>query len=189
VVEQVASTVHPQPALAVARPRLQPLDAALGTQRDPLVLVLCDVADPGNAGTLLRVAEAAGATCVVVCGPASVDVHNPKVVRAASGSLFRLGVVVTDDAAAVLDELAARGLQRVATVVEGGAPYERVDYRGPTALVLGSEAHGLPPELLASMDVMVTIPMHGHVESLNVGVAGAVLAFEAARQRRAGIGT
>jgi TrmH family RNA methyltransferase len=150
----------------------------------PLVLVLCDVADPGNAGTLLRFGEAAGAAAVVVCGPAAVDVYNPKVVRAAAGSLFRVPVVVAAAAEPVLDDLARHGLARVATVIGPHPAYDDVELRGPVALVLGSEAHGLAPALLAHVDHTVTIPMHGAVESLNVAVAGAVLAFEAARQRR-----
>lgn len=184
VLEQVASTQTPQPAIAVARPRPAAIADALAAVDDPLVLVLCDVADPGNAGTLLRVAEAAGAALVVVCGTAAVEVHNPKVVRAAAGSLFRVPVATVPDPADALDALGARGLRRVATLVDAGEPYDRVDLRGPVAIVLGSEAHGLPDDVVARVDVRVRIPMAGQVESLNVGVAGAVLAFEAARQRR-----
>lgn len=184
VLEGAASTVTPQPALAVARPRPASLPDAVRAGAAPLVLVLCDVADPGNAGTLLRVAEAAGAAAVVACGAAAVDLYNPKVVRAAAGSLFRVATIAHEEPAAVLDELGRLGVQRVATAVDRGVPYDHADLRGPTALVLGNEAHGLAPAVVERLDLVVTIPMHGAVESLNVAIAGAVLAFEAARQRR-----
>jgi TrmH family RNA methyltransferase len=188
VLEQVASTQAPQPAIALAAPRAasiaEVLDAASTPAADPLVLVLVDVADPGNAGTLLRVAEGAGAALVVLAGPAAVDVHNPKVVRAAAGSLFRVPVATVPDAATALDELAARGVRRVATLVDGGDDYDTVDLTGAVALVLGSEAHGLGPDVVARVDQRVRIPMLGRVESLNVAVAGAVLAFDSARRRR-----
>jgi TrmH family RNA methyltransferase len=182
--EQVASTQAPQPALALAAITTPDLPSVLASAVDPLVLVLCDVTDPGNVGTLLRVAEAAGATTVVVCGTAAVDVHNPKVVRAAAGSLFRLPVVTMDDPVAVLATLHERSVVCLATAMDAPHDYETVDLRGPVAIVLGSEAHGLPAVVLAAVDAVVAIPMLGAVESLNVGVAGAVLAFEAARQRR-----
>jgi TrmH family RNA methyltransferase len=199
VLESVAGTVHPQPAIAVARPNPADLDTVLGSTAGPgpgaatraaappapLILVLHDVSDPGNAGTLLRVAEAAGVTGVVVCGPHAVDVYNPKVVRAAAGSLFRMSVATCDDAAALLDALGAGGIPLAATVATGGVAYDRVDLSGPVALAIGSEAHGLPTHLVERAQLRLTIPMAGRVESLNAGVAGALVCFEAARQRRA----
>ena len=129
-------------------------------------------------------AEGAGAALVVVAGPAAVDVFNPKVVRAAAGSLFRVPVAIEPDASRALDELGARGVRRLGTLVDGGEDYDRIDLTGPVALVLGSEAHGLAADLVARVDQRVRIPMLGQVESLNVGVAGAGLAFDIARRRR-----
>jgi RNA methyltransferase, TrmH family len=188
VIEHVASTQSPQPALAIAAPAPATLDAVLATDAVPFVLVLHDVADPGNAGTLLRVAEAVGAG-VVACGPHAVDVHNPKVVRASAGSLFRVPVVEHLDVAGAFDALRSRGVRIVATALDGAADLDALDLREPVALVLGNEAHGLPPEVLATVDVAVRIPMRGAVESLNVAMAGTVLAFEGARQRRRGSST
>jgi len=148
-----------------------------------LVLLAHDINDPGNAGTLVRAADAAGATQVILTGR-SVDPTNPKAVRAAAGALFHLPVHPAADLEAVLADLGARGVQRLATVVDGGVPYDEVDLTGPTALVLGSEAHGLPEWVSAAVDQPVTIPMRGRAESLNVAMAGAVVCFEAERQRR-----
>ena len=151
---------------------------------EPALVVLGhDLNDPGNAGTLIRTADAAGATQVILTGR-SVDPTNPKAVRAAAGALFHLPVRTEADLDAVLADLGARGVQRLATVVDGGVPYDEVDLTGPTALVLGSEAHGLPEWVGAVVDQPVTIPMRGRAESLNVAMAGAVLCFEAERQRR-----
>jgi TrmH family RNA methyltransferase len=175
------STVTPQPVAAVARmPRARATD--LAATGGPLLLVLVGVGDPGNAGTLLRTAEAAGARAVLFCD-GSVDPHNPKCVRASAGSLFRVPVA-TGEAVEVLEACEEAGLARVATIARGGTPLDRADLLDPFALVLGSEAHGLPATLDELLDVRVTIPMEGRVESLNVAMAGAVVCFEALRQRR-----
>jgi TrmH family RNA methyltransferase len=146
------------------------------------VLVLVDVADPGNAGTLLRSAEAAGATAVVFCA-GSVDPFNPKTVRSSAGSLFHVPVVDGVEARAVLAALGAAGVHRVGTVARGGVALAEARLEPPVALVLGSEAHGLPDGLDALLDERVTIPMAGRAESLNVAMAGTLVAFEAARRR------
>jgi TrmH family RNA methyltransferase len=184
VLARAADTVTPQAVAAIARRVEVPLDEGLeAAAAGPLALVLVDVADPGNAGTLLRAAEAAGASAVLFCG-GSVDPSNPKCVRASAGALFHLPVVSGGEVVAVLDQLRERGVRTAATVVSGGAAYDTVDLAGPVAIVLGSEAHGLPPEALAAVDERLTIPMAGRSESLNVAMAGSVLCFESLRQRR-----
>ena len=150
----------------------------------PLALVLVGVSDPGNAGTLLRSAEASGAGAVVFCD-GSVDPFGPKCVRSSAGSVLRLAVARDGDSADALAACAAYGRRTVGTVVRVGTPYDTVDLRGPVALVLGNEAHGLPPGVADAVDEAVTIPMAGRAESLNVAMAGTVLCFEALRQRRA----
>ena len=183
VIERVASTVHPQPVLAV----VAFLDVALATLAESTLVVMCDsVSDPGNAGTLLRSAEAAGAQGVIF-GRGSVDVYNPKTVRASAGSLFHVPIVSGGDEVEVLADIGAWGLQRLGAVVAGGRSYTASDLRRPTALVLGSEAHGLSDRVLAGLDGTISIPMVGRSESLNVAMAGAVLCFEAARQRRSAV--
>jgi TrmH family RNA methyltransferase len=180
VMERVASTVTPQPLLAVVSYTSTPLDALDGAT---LVLVCVDVRDPGNLGTVIRTADAAGVDAVVCCD-GTVDPTNPKCVRATAGSLFHVPVVEGGSTAATVAALSARGFTTVASVVRGGTEYTAFDWTGPVALVLGNEAGGLPDDLVATLDAGVTIPMAGRSESLNVSVSAAVLCFEALRQRR-----
>jgi TrmH family RNA methyltransferase len=180
VLGKVTSPVTPQPMAALAALPDPPGDEVLRG----LVLALVAVADPGNAGTLLRVAEAAGATALVSCADA-VDLWNPKAVRASAGSIFRVPVLVEDSAHDAVGRLRAAGMTTLATTLDGADVYG-VDLRGDVAVLLGNEAHGLPPELVEQADLAVRIPMAGRVESLNVAMTGTVVAFEAARQRQAG---
>ena len=185
VLERVAGTVTPQPVLAVAPMPDVVLDQAAGTT---LVVVCVDVRDPGNAGSVLRSAEAAGAGAVVFCR-GSVDVFNPKTVRSSAGSLFHVPVVSGGDPVEVLQRLGEGGFRRCAAMARGGRPYDEVDLTGPSAVIVGNEASGLPAEVQRHVDVAASIPMVGRAESLNVGVAAALLCFEALRQRRHGAAT
>jgi RNA methyltransferase, TrmH family len=182
VLARVTDTVTPQPVAAIGRfADVSPGTAA--SAAGPLALVLVGVRDPGNAGTLLRSAEAAGAGAVLFCD-GSVDPYGPKCVRASAGSVFRVAVTRSGDAGEVLACLADAGLGTLATVARGARPYDEVDLADPVALVLGSEAHGLPADVAARVERAVTIPMVGRTESLNVGMAGTILCFESLRQRR-----
>ncbi|HZQ84463.1 MAG TPA: RNA methyltransferase [Acidimicrobiales bacterium] len=180
VMERVADTVSPQPVLAVAPYVDSPLDAL----ESPTFVVVCvDLRDPGNAGTVLRSAEAAGADGVIFCVGA-VDVYNPKTVRASAGSLFHVPVVAGGEPVSVVQALGQQGLRTLGASARGGTDYAATDLTGPLALVVGNEAHGLPADVAAALDDRITIPMAGRSESLNAGMATAVLCFEAARQRR-----
>ncbi len=183
VMARVAGTVAPQGVMAV----VEMVDVALGdvppASRD-LVVVCAEVRDPGNLGTIVRTAGAAGAGAVVSCS-GSVDLYNPKTVRASAGAVFHVPVVAGPDAEEVLDELGRWGLWRWGTVPRGGRDYAAADLAGPVALTLGNEAHGLPPAVSSRLDGLLSIPMAGPAESLNVAATAAVLCFEAARQRRA----
>lgn len=182
VLARVLDTVTPQPVAAIARRHdVAPVDAV--SRAGSLALVLVAVNDPGNAGTLLRVAEASGAGAVLFCD-GSVDPFNPKCVRASAGSLFRVSIASGGDAVGVLQALGDGGLTRFATTVRGATSHTDADLTGAFALVLGSEAHGLPDRLAPHVDGELTIEMVGRAESLNVGMAGAVICFEALRQRR-----
>jgi RNA methyltransferase, TrmH family len=181
---RAVDTATPHGVAAVARFVDRPPADALAAA-GPLALVLVGVSDPGNAGTLLRSAEAVGAGAAVFCDE-SVDPFGPKCVRSSAGSVLRLAVAREGGSADALAACAAEGRRTVGTVVRAGTPYDAVDLRGPVALVLGNEAHGLPPSVAEAVDEQVTIPMAGRAESLNVAMAGTVLCFEALRQRRAG---
>ena len=181
VLERVADTTTPQPVVSV----LPMAPTGLEDLRGATMLVVgVELRDPGNAGTLLRSARAAGADGVVLCGT-SVDLFNPKTVRASSGAFFRMPVAQGGPAPEVLAGIAGWGLRRLAAVARGGADPAASDLRQPFALVVGNEAHGLDHEALATVEGLLTIPMAAETESLNVGVATAVICFEAARQRRA----
>ncbi len=180
VLERIGDTVTPQPVIAVA-----PFpDVELDELRvDGVVLVVVAVRDPGNAGTLLRSAEGAGVAGVVFCGN-SVDPHAPKVVRSSGGAVFGIPVVEADDPVKVLDALGRHGRRRLAAAAAGGDRFDRVDLSGRVAIVFGNETSGLPPDVDPHLDGSITIPLEPPAESLNVGMAATVLAFEAARQRR-----
>ncbi len=177
VLKHLTSTVTPQGIVAVASYLDVPLDAV----RDPrLVAVLCAVRDPGNAGTILRSADAAGADAVVFAGE-SVDVYNPKTVRASAGSVFHLPVVRSVAEPEAVESLRGSGLQVLAADASGETSLDQVDLSRPTALLFGNEAWGLPPETAALADATVRIPMRGRAESLNLAAAATLMLFEVSR--------
>ena len=181
VFASVSDTATPQGALALAIRSVVPVRTV--ADLDGPVLVLVDISDPGNAGTLVRAAEAAGCAGVVFAG-SSTDPFGPKAVRAAAGSIVRLPVSEDAEVSTVLDELRSTGRTLVATVVDGGAAPEATDLSVPVAILIGSEAHGLASEVIAACSATITIPMQSAVESINAAMAGAVVLFEVARQRR-----
>ena len=187
VLERVADTVTPQPVLAVLPMLEEPPAGTDAWTAGPgsLIVVLVDVRDPGNAGTALRAADASGSTAVVYAGD-SVDPYNPKTVRASAGSLFHVPLAVRPDVRALASELSAAGFRTLGSVVREGQDYAGLDWSVPTAIFFGNESSGLAPDLCASLSGSLAIPMAGRAESLNVGVASAVVCFEAFRQRRGG---
>ncbi|GAB3688136.1 TrmH family RNA methyltransferase [Angustibacter aerolatus] len=205
VLAAMTDTVTPQGLLAVCRTLDRPLAQVLGEPGDPasvpsLVALLAQVRDPGNAGTVIRAADAAGAGAVVLT-EASVDVHNPKCVRATAGSLFHLPVAQDVPLTDAVEALRARGLVVLAADGAGDADLDdllddverdaRDDAGLPTALLarpttwlLGNEAWGLPPEQRALADAVVRVPLHGRAESLNLAAAATVCLYASARSQR-----
>lgn len=192
VLERLTSTVTPQPLLAVTGWVDRALDDLPDGARTGTVVVCVDVRDPGNLGTVLRTAEASGMGAVICC-EGTVDVYNPKCVRASAGSVFHVPLVAGGAPEEVLGRLGAWGMRRLGSAAGDGVPYDEIDWRRPSAIVLGNEAHGLRgpnavtglhPRVEGAIDEWVTVPMTGRAESLNVGMAAAVLCFEASRQRR-----
>lgn len=185
---KVLDLAHPQSFVSVLRKREVPsaeIVASCAQRRRP-VLALVGIQDPGNAGTLIRVAEATGCAGVLFT-EGSVDAWNPKTVRASAGSVLRVPIctAVPLGLMAGHPKLArANDPELVATVASGGVAPEDADLSGAKVILIGSEAHGLPRELRTVAAITVSVPMEGSVESLNAAVAGSLLAFEAARQRR-----
>jgi 23S rRNA (guanosine2251-2'-O)-methyltransferase len=148
----------------------------------PLVLVLDSVQDPQNLGALVRTAHVVGAHGIVIPKDRAVGV-TPVVVKASAGATEHMKIAQVVNVARALEELKAAGLWVVGAVAAGGEPPWKIDYTGPCALVLGAEGKGIRPLVLRGCDLLVRIPMAGQVASLNVGAAGAMLLYEAARQR------
>lgn len=177
---KVAYRDRPEGLLAVVEQwRKTPDDLPL--QDPPFVLVVEAIEKPGNLGTILRSADAAGVHGVIVCDPVT-DLFNPNVVRSSTGVLFAVPVALTTSAEAI-SFLRARGIRIVATTPAASCLYTEADLRGPLALVMGSEQFGLGPAWLEASDLRVRIPMAGQADSLNVAMATLVTLFEAVRQR------
>ena len=180
----LAETVQPQGLVAVCEQVDVPLAEALA-KSPRLVAVAAEIRDPGNAGTVLRTADAAGAGAVIFAGDA-VDPYNGKCVRASAGSLFNVDVVRTP--LAVVDDLRDYGLQVLATTGYGDTDLDELlddgTLAGPTAWLFGSEAHGLPDDLLKAADKRVRVPIYGAAESLNLAAAAAVCLYASARAQR-----
>lgn len=184
VLDRVLSTVSPQPIAALVVRLKPPAEPEAVVAVGPVV-VLAGVSDPGNVGTIIRSAVAAGAVAVVV-GPGSADPYGPKVVRSSVGTVFEAAIHQPDDLAAALTRLRSAGWRLLGTDAHAGTAHHQVDLAGPVALVLGGETAGLPDDFVA--DELITIPHAGPAESLNVAMAASVLLFEAARQRTVGNG-
>ena len=182
----LSETVTPQGLLAVCgRIDVSLADALAGAPR--LVVVLLEASDPGNAGTVIRVADAAGADAVVLAGDA-VDPHNGKCVRGSAGSVFHLPVAVERDVARVLAECRRSGLRLLAATADGEhdlfAAETSAMLAGPTAWLFGSEAHGLPAHVAAAADDRIRVPIYGRAESLNLATAASVCVYAAAHAHR-----
>jgi TrmH family RNA methyltransferase len=182
VMEGLQDARSPQPILAVvAMAESSPERLLDSLPSDPLIAVAHDVQDPGNLGTIMRSADAAGASALLVTG-AGADLYHPRTVRATMGSIFSLPASRCEYSA-LLAMLRDRAIGTLGTSPASATPYTDADLRGPLALFFGSEGEGLPAALLDGMDGTVRIPMRNGVESLSVGAAAAVVLFEAAKRR------
>jgi TrmH family RNA methyltransferase len=188
VLDSMADTVTPQGVVAVCQQFPISLKSLFGTEGDPatLVAILEEVRDPGNAGTIVRAADAAGADGVVLSGR-SVDLYNPKVVRSSTGSIFHVPVAVGADFATVVERARGAGLQVLAADIKGDdllAVRQEGVLARPTAWVFGNEARGLTDEHLALVDRAVAVPIYGHAESMNLATAASVCLYESAFAQR-----
>jgi RNA methyltransferase, TrmH family len=175
----LSDTVTPVGLVAVCEmPSTSLADVLAGRPR--LVAVAAEISEPGNAGTLIRIADAMGADAVVLAGN-SVDPYNGKCLRASAGSIFAIPVVTEPVAAQAVSGLSDAGLRVLATTVDGELSLDDADLAGPTAWLFGPESHGLPAELAEKAADRIRIPMRGGAESLNVAAAAAICLYQSAR--------
>jgi len=180
IISKCSSTNTPQPVFAIVRKEQHGVEAIL-SKPDSLVVVLDGVQDPGNVGTIIRSADAAGADGVIL-GHGCADIYNPKTIRSTMGSMFHLPVV-EGDLADILPQAADRGALLVSTSLQGEQSCYQHDFHGSQWLLIGSEGKGISPETAQLVDKSIIIPMAGRAESLNAAMAATILLFEAMRQR------
>jgi TrmH family RNA methyltransferase len=178
VLTAIATTVNPDGIVAMAQRDAQPTQIPFSG----LVLALETVQDPGNLGTMIRTAAAAGASGLWLSED-SVDLDNPKVLRASAGQWFRLNMAVSEDLKATVQQSQQAGMQVIATLPTADLTYWQVDWRKPSLILLGNEGAGLSADLAALADIQVKIPLSPGVESLNVGITAALMLYEAQRQK------
>lgn len=192
VFEYISDTKTPQGILAVVRQRVFTEDEVLlkccgkGVQeenRPAHILVLDNIQDPGNLGTIFRTAEAAGVTAILLSRDCA-DIYNPKTIRSTMGAIFRMPFVYAEDLPGAIEKLKNQDIRVYAAHLDGERAYDEEDYCQGTAFLIGNEGSGLRPEVAACADLLVRIPMEGRAESLNAAAAAAVLVFEVGRQRR-----
>lgn len=182
VFAHVSDTKTPQGVLCLVEYRAYKTEQMMDVDC-PFLLVLDNLQDPGNLGTIVRTAEAAGVTGILLSRE-SVDMYNPKTIRSTMGSVYRMPFCYVDDAAQTVEELGKRGIRTYAAHLQGERSYDKEDYRTPCAFLIGNEGNGLSDAVAQKADTYIRIPMSGQSESLNAAIAAAVLMFETARQRR-----
>ena len=182
VFAHVSDTNTPQGILAIARQPVYAFDDLLQAERTRL-LVLEDIQDPGNLGTMFRTGEGAGLTGIIMTRE-TVDLFSPKTVRATVGSIYRMPFYVTDDLTETLHALREAGVHTYAAHLRGEKYYDELDFTGPTAFLIGNEGNGLRKETADQADTYLKIPMEGRLESLNAAMAAGILMYEAHRQCR-----
>lgn len=181
VFKAMCDTQTPQGILCLVKQR-RCLLADLLKKKNPLLLILENIQDPGNLGTMIRTAEGAGADGVIL-SPGCVDLYNPKAIRSTMGSVYRVPFFRSGDLKETIAELKKQGVKTFAAYLDGSESYDEPDYREGTAFLLGNEGNGLTRELASCADTCIRIPMEGKLESLNVSAASAILLYEAYRQR------
>lgn len=183
VFAKMSDTQTPQGILTVLRQPEYDLEELI-VRPDPLFVVLENIQDPGNLGTILRTGEGAGITGVIMSS-GTVDLFNPKTIRATMGSIYRVPFVYVEDLQETIDKLHIYGIHTYAAHLKGNTYYDKFSFRKPTAFLIGNEGNGLTDETADRAMDYLKIPMEGRVESLNAGVATALLMYEAHRQRNA----
>jgi len=182
VFRQMCDTKTPQGILTVLRKPVWTIQDILRGD-SPLIMILEDLQDPGNAGTIFRTGEGAGVSGVFLT-KTCVDITNPKVIRSTMGSVYRMPFLYVEDVVSLKAELKQKGIRTFAAHLKGKNSYDQENYQGGTAFLIGNEGNGLTEEAAETADCLIRIPMCGKVESLNAAMAAGILMYEAARQRR-----
>lgn len=182
VFSYISDTKTPQGVLAVVRQRRCAGKEIYGDGKAH-ILVLDNLQDPGNLGTIFRTAEAAGATGLILSSDC-VDIYNPKTIRSTMGAIFRMPFLYVEKLPDAIAELKKTGVKVFAAHLDANSAYDRESYLGNTAFLIGNEGNGLRREVAGCADAWIRIPMAGNAESLNAAVAASVLMFEVSRQRR-----
>ena len=182
VFQYVSDTKTPQGILCIVKQKKYDVEKLLSIE-NPHFMVLDNLQDPGNLGTIVRTAEGAGVDAVFL-SKESVDIYNPKTIRSTMGSIYRMPVVYIEDLLELLQIFKKKGIKSYAAHLEGRNSYDQEDYRLGTAILIGNEGNGLREEIANNADIWVQIPMQGQVESLNAAIAASILMFEVCRQRR-----
>lgn len=183
VFSYMSDTKTPQGIMGLVRMQEHSVGEMLEGKEAPLILILENIQDPGNLGTMVRTAEGAGVDGIIMTS-GTVDIYNPKVIRSTMGAMYRMKYCYTDDISGTFSLLRLRNVATYAAYLDGGVDYLEPDYRRGTAFIIGNEGNGLTRETAFLADSRIIIPMKGQLESLNAAVSGAVLMYEAARQRR-----
>lgn len=187
VLKAMADTITPQGVIAICKLPTDNLKSLLSNDDAKLLAILFNVRDPGNVGTVIRSADAAGADGVIISSE-SVDPWSPKAVRSSAGSLWHLPVVAEVDLTSAIAEISARGFQILAADANGSTDLAGIESAGklaaPTAWLFGNEAWGLPPEVRALADQVVSLPIYGKAESLNLSMAATLALYSSARAQR-----
>ena len=183
VFSAMSDTKTPQGILALVKKREYTLEEMLAGGQTPFLMLLENLQDPGNLGTIVRAGEGAGITGVIMSRD-TVDIYNPKVIRSTMGSLFRIPFLYAENLGETVRFLKKNHVKILAAHLEGAVVYDEEDCTGALGFLIGNEGNGLSEEIGALADARIKIPMAGQVESLNAAVAASVLMFETARQRR-----
>ena len=185
VFSKMSDTQSPQGILCVVRQYGYALESIMETDRMPLFLILENLQDPGNLGTIMRTGDGAGVSGIIMSRD-TVDLYNPNTIRATMGSVYRVPFLYTEDIRGAVRQMKENGIGIYAAHLKGKKCYDECDYRGPSAFLIGNEGKGLTEETAELADTYIRIPMDGKLESLNAAVASALLMYEAAGQRRRG---
>lgn len=181
IFNKMSDTRTPQGIITVVNQPEYSVQQIIGA-KDPLIVILENLQDPGNLGTIIRTGEGAGVTGIIMSSQ-TVDIFNPKTIRATMGSIYRVPFVYVDDVEGIVKELISKGINTYAAHLSGKNYYDSFSFDEPTAFLIGNEGNGLTKKLADCAKVYLKIPMEGKVESLNAAIAASLLMYEAHRQR------